>query len=141
MPSIPTWLWRTDTKVAPNNVLEEYQNDALPILERVQAQLRASAIPSPLLALSAFTLGAFASASTAVLYARYGRRLRTSDWVTPDLFARRRWVNGVVTSWVSLIYSERALARMLTLARPATVSATRTIFVYTIRLGWAGTGH
>ncbi|KIJ13684.1 hypothetical protein PAXINDRAFT_135774, partial [Paxillus involutus ATCC 200175] len=29
---------------------------------------------------------------------RWGKRLRSSEWVTPDVLARRRWVRGVVTS-------------------------------------------
>ncbi|EPQ49870.1 nuclease [Gloeophyllum trabeum ATCC 11539] len=53
-----------------------------------------SSVPAPL----AFALGALSSTLAALAYARYFRRLPTGEWVTPDVFARRRWIAGVVTS-------------------------------------------
>ncbi|KAF5375383.1 hypothetical protein D9615_007965 [Tricholomella constricta] len=104
MPTIP-WPWRNGNTSntpsdkpkldVPNNKLNVKQ-DALALSVRLQAQL--ATIPLPLLALTAFTLGALTASTTAFLYARYGRRLRNSDWVTPDVFARRRWIRGVVTT-------------------------------------------
>ncbi|EGO28632.1 hypothetical protein SERLADRAFT_346624 [Serpula lacrymans var. lacrymans S7.9] len=33
-----------------------------------------------------------------VVYRRYFRRLRTAEWITPDIMKQRRWIKGVVTS-------------------------------------------
>ncbi|KAH0834176.1 SNase-domain-containing protein [Lanmaoa asiatica] len=46
----------------------------------------------------AFTLGAASGAGALLAWRRWVMRLRTSEWVTPNEFARRRWVRGVVTS-------------------------------------------
>ncbi|KAF9221833.1 staphylococcal nuclease, partial [Gyrodon lividus] len=45
-----------------------------------------------------FVLGAASGIGSAVAWRRWGKRLRSSEWVTPDMLARRRWVRGVVTS-------------------------------------------
>lgn len=55
-------------------------------------------VPAPLLALTAFALGSAVTVSTTLLYARYGKRLRNSDWITPNVIARKRWIKGVVTA-------------------------------------------
>ncbi|KIJ64278.1 hypothetical protein HYDPIDRAFT_181924 [Hydnomerulius pinastri MD-312] len=33
-----------------------------------------------------------------MVWRRWGKRIKSSEWVTPDVLARRRWVRGVVTS-------------------------------------------
>ncbi|KAJ7242752.1 hypothetical protein B0H12DRAFT_1023541 [Mycena haematopus] len=63
---------------------------------RVQEKL--NAIPMPVLALSAFALGSITTVSGTMVYRRYFRRLRNGDWITPDIFAKKRWVKGMVTS-------------------------------------------
>ncbi|KAF8836238.1 staphylococcal nuclease [Paxillus ammoniavirescens] len=45
-----------------------------------------------------FALGAASGVGGATAWRRWGKRLRSSEWVTPDVLARRRWVRGVVTS-------------------------------------------
>jgi hypothetical protein len=52
----------------------------------------------PALALSIFALGSASTIATTFMYRRFFRRLRTSDWITPDIFAKRRWIKGVVTT-------------------------------------------
>ncbi|KAF8064227.1 hypothetical protein FPV67DRAFT_209983 [Lyophyllum atratum] len=89
------WPWRIDIDDAYNDERKP-KNGVFALPECLKAQL--DAVPPPLLALTTFALGAFTAASTALLYARYGRRLRNAEWVTPDLFARNRWIKGVVTS-------------------------------------------
>ncbi|KXN85225.1 putative endonuclease LCL3 [Leucoagaricus sp. SymC.cos] len=64
--------------------------------ERVKKDFES--LPVPFVALVAFGLGCACSAGGAVLYARYGRRIQNSDWVTPDLLVKNRWLRGVVTS-------------------------------------------
>ncbi|KAH9477145.1 putative endonuclease lcl3 [Psilocybe cubensis] len=36
--------------------------------------------------------------SAVIMYKRYGRRIRNSDWITPKQLTRKRWLRGVVTS-------------------------------------------
>ncbi|KAJ7650638.1 hypothetical protein FB45DRAFT_888331 [Roridomyces roridus] len=55
-------------------------------------------IPAPVLTLSAFALGSVSTVSGGLLYRRYLRRIKNSDWVTPDVFAKKRWIKGRVTS-------------------------------------------
>ncbi|KII90188.1 hypothetical protein PLICRDRAFT_108674 [Plicaturopsis crispa FD-325 SS-3] len=55
-------------------------------------------LPPPLLFLTAFSLGSTLTLGCVGAWTRYGRRVRTGDWVTPDMFKRGRWVRGVVTS-------------------------------------------
>ncbi|KAJ7844417.1 hypothetical protein B0H14DRAFT_2776886 [Mycena olivaceomarginata] len=63
-----------------------------------RAQTNLNAIPIPVLALSAFALGSITTVSGTFVYRRYFRRLQNGDWVTPDVFAKKRWVKGMVTS-------------------------------------------
>lgn len=50
------------------------------------------------LVLSGFFLGSVSTLGVTFVYRRYFRRLRTAEWVTPDILRRKRWVRGVVTS-------------------------------------------
>ncbi|KAJ7678561.1 hypothetical protein B0H17DRAFT_1078740 [Mycena rosella] len=86
MPSISWPDWR---KVEPP---EEIQG----LVSRVQPKL--NAIPAPVLALSAFALGSLTTVSGTLVYRRYFRRLKNGDWVTPNVFTRKGWVKGRVTS-------------------------------------------
>ncbi|GLB44574.1 putative to staphylococcal nuclease [Lyophyllum shimeji] len=94
MPTIP-WLGRAGADDAHNDE-QKLEDEQLVLLQRLKAQFYA--IPPPLLALTTFALGALTATSTAFLYTRYGRRLRNSEWVTPDYFTRTRWIKGVVTA-------------------------------------------
>jgi len=47
-----------------------------------------------------FALGSVATISSVLLYKRFGRRIRNSEWVTPKLLTRKRWLKGVVTRLV-----------------------------------------
>ncbi|KAG9310867.1 SNase-domain-containing protein [Chiua virens] len=53
---------------------------------------------TPTTAFFAFMFGAASGAGAILAWRRWGMRLRTAAWVTPNEFARRRWVRGVVTS-------------------------------------------
>ena len=44
-----------------------------------------------------FVLGAASGAGALLAWRRWGMRLLTAEWVTPNELARRRWVRGVVT--------------------------------------------
>lgn len=37
-------------------------------------------------------------------YARFLKRIPNSNHVTPDIFAKKGWIKGVVTSWVTQFY-------------------------------------
>ena len=45
----------------------------------------------------AFALGAASGAGALLAWRRWGMRLSTAQWVTPNELARRRWVRDVVT--------------------------------------------
>ncbi|KAJ7178853.1 hypothetical protein C8R43DRAFT_974465 [Mycena crocata] len=87
MPSIP---WPVDWRAV------EPPDETQGILSRAKTQL--DAIPAPLLAVSALALGCLSTVSGTLVYRRYFRRMKNGDWVTPDVFAQKRWVKGMVTS-------------------------------------------
>ncbi|KAF9463401.1 hypothetical protein BDZ94DRAFT_1259266 [Collybia nuda] len=85
MPTIP-WPW---TKPVVQENIDKTTSQFKKSLER---------IPPPLLALTAFAAGSATTVVLAIFHARYGRRLKNGDWITPDVFARKRWIKGVVTT-------------------------------------------
>lgn len=46
----------------------------------------------------AFIAGIATGTCGVFVWNRWLRRIRTADWVTPDILTRRRWVKGIVTS-------------------------------------------
>ncbi|KAH7924409.1 staphylococcal nuclease [Leucogyrophana mollusca] len=73
---------------AKNNIKNRLRSRANELVSR----------PITVIALSAFALGSVSTLAAAFTYRRYFRRLRTSEWITPDVLARKRWIKGVVTS-------------------------------------------
>lgn len=61
------------------------------------AHTQFKALPPSVVVLATFTLGSATAMSAAMIYKRFGRRIRNVDWVTPTLLSRRRWIKGVVT--------------------------------------------
>ncbi|KDQ52342.1 hypothetical protein JAAARDRAFT_40235 [Jaapia argillacea MUCL 33604] len=57
-----------------------------------------SSLPPHLILFTGLTLGVLSTTTSTFLYNRYFKRIRSSDWVLPSVFARKRWVKGVVTS-------------------------------------------
>jgi len=57
------------------------------------------ALSVPLVALIFFGLGFACSTGGALLHARYGRRIKTTDWIVPAYFEEKRWIRGVVTRY------------------------------------------
>ena len=49
------------------------------------------------LSLISFSLGIAFAVATSAIHKRYFYRFKTGDWVTPDVFEKRRWIKGVVT--------------------------------------------
>jgi len=88
MSSIP-WLSWNNLKVPPPP--EEIKG----LVSRLK--VKAETIPAPLLALSAFAVGSITAAAGNRVYTRYFRRFRNGDWITPNVFAKKRWIKGVVT--------------------------------------------
>ncbi|KAJ6577334.1 hypothetical protein B0H19DRAFT_1119223 [Mycena capillaripes] len=74
----------------------EHPEEIQGLVKRAESNL--NAIPAPILILSAFALGSITTVSGAMVYRRYFRRIRNGDWITPDVFAKKRWVKGMVTS-------------------------------------------
>jgi len=66
------------------------------LVSKVKARIES--LPPPVLALSGFALGSMTTVTVTLVYARFFRRLKNGDWLTPDYFAKRRWIKGVVTS-------------------------------------------
>ncbi|KIY48584.1 nuclease, partial [Fistulina hepatica ATCC 64428] len=48
--------------------------------------------------LLAFLAGSLTTVSSVLIYRRYFRRIQNSDWVTPPMLEKRKWIRGVVTS-------------------------------------------
>ncbi|CAK5268606.1 unnamed protein product, partial [Mycena citricolor] len=69
-------------------------------LDTIRSQTRAQldCISRPVLLLCAFSVGSLTTICGAFAYNRYLRRIPNSDWITPDIFAKKRWVRGTVTS-------------------------------------------
>ncbi|KDR73970.1 hypothetical protein GALMADRAFT_250697 [Galerina marginata CBS 339.88] len=63
-----------------------------------QLKKKFDALPQSLAVLTIFALGSATAISTSLVYKRYGRRIRNSEWITPKLLTRKRWLKGVVTS-------------------------------------------
>lgn len=53
--------------------------------------------PVEVIILCAFGLGSLSTLIVTRLHARYVRRIPSVDWVTPDIFAKKRWIKGIVT--------------------------------------------
>ncbi|KAG2079665.1 SNase-domain-containing protein [Suillus discolor] len=86
----------TTAQATTKSALQEYNAN-------VQNRLRAKAYelgsrPAAYLVLSGIFLGSVSTLGATSVYRRYFRRLRTAEWVTPDVLRRKRWVRGVVTS-------------------------------------------
>jgi hypothetical protein len=62
-----------------------------------ELKVKVASVPVPILALSAVAVGSVSTAAAAQVYRRYFRRLRAGNWVTPDLFEKKRWIKGFVT--------------------------------------------
>jgi hypothetical protein len=48
----------------------------------------------------AFLLGSATALGASIVYGRFFKRIRSSEWITPDLLGRKRWITGVVTRCV-----------------------------------------
>jgi hypothetical protein len=86
MPLLP---WASSSSSKPPKLQEHA------LVSQLQSQV--AEIPKPALALSIFALGSVSTITTTFVYRRFFRRLKTGDWITPDVFAKKRWVKGVVT--------------------------------------------
>jgi hypothetical protein len=64
----------------------------------VQVQDELRRLPPGVVAVTCFALGSLTTVGVTLVYKRYGRRLQNSDWITPDILARKKWIKGVVTS-------------------------------------------
>lgn len=83
-------------------------DESKPISQKVKHSYDALlAQPPESLALAAFLLGSASTLAVARIHKRFYRRFPTSDWITPDVFARRRWIKGVVTRCAWSVAVER----------------------------------
>ncbi len=46
---------------------------------------------------TAFALGSLSTVVGTSVYRRYFRRIKNAEWITPDVFQKRKWVKGYVT--------------------------------------------
>ncbi|KAH8117419.1 hypothetical protein DFH11DRAFT_1687426 [Phellopilus nigrolimitatus] len=79
-------LWQTSSSKS-----DQYP-DLSYILTRISEQ------PPEILLASGFAFGSLSTLVGLKVHARYFRRFRNSNFVTPDIYADQRWVKGVVTS-------------------------------------------
>ncbi|KNZ71309.1 hypothetical protein J132_00049 [Termitomyces sp. J132] len=101
MPTLP-WPWRSELPSKPHNDFPKTSNDNDANSKRLDTRLR-----SILIVLSSISIGIALTTTSIAITKQYGRRIRNSDWVTPDMFRRRRWVRGVVTSSVYFLYLKK----------------------------------
>ena len=76
----------------------------------------------------AFTLGAAVATVAAGLRFRYLRRIPNADWVTPDIYLKKRWVKGIVTRYVchiSLVVSEMTVMKCWRCGQLSSIPYTR----------------
>ncbi|KAI0319415.1 hypothetical protein OF83DRAFT_1162960 [Amylostereum chailletii] len=59
---------------------------------------RLNGLPIETLFIATFFLGATTAATGTAAYRRYFRRIPNSEWMTPDVFAKKRWIKGYVTN-------------------------------------------
>jgi len=100
-------------------------------LRQLQAQY--DALSPSVAALIYFSLGSVTAISAALVYRRYGRRVRNSDWVTPRLLTRKRWLKGVVTR-----YAPRNILSLLLIYYMTIALEMQIIFGSFIHLHWEG---
>ena len=62
----------------------------------------------------AFVLGSATTLGASAVYRRFFKRIRSAEWITPDVLRRKRWVTGVVTRCV-LVFHDRSLIQVNTL--------------------------
>jgi hypothetical protein len=48
----------------------------------------------------AFLLGSATALGASTVYRRFFKRIRSAEWITPDVLRRKRWITGVVTRCV-----------------------------------------
>jgi len=91
MPPISWVPWRKN---------QEKEENPANAIDDAAVKLRAQfeELPPVVAAGIIFGLGSAATVFTVFLHRRYARRVRNSDWVTPILLTRKRWLKGVVTS-------------------------------------------
>ncbi|KAG1816737.1 uncharacterized protein BJ212DRAFT_1480596 [Suillus subaureus] len=98
------WSATKDTLKTHVATAQDYTKDTLQEYNaNIKNRLRAKAYelgsrPAAYIVLSGFFLGSVSTLGVTFVYRRYFRRLRTAEWVTPDILRRKRWVRGVVTS-------------------------------------------
>ncbi|KAF5381914.1 hypothetical protein D9757_007538 [Collybiopsis confluens] len=78
--------------MAPVNLPQELKDYV------AQLKKQSSTIPPAILMVSAFTVGAGTALGCSRIYVRYFKRIQNSDWLTPEVFQRKRWIKGFVTS-------------------------------------------
>jgi hypothetical protein len=55
----------------------------------------------------AFLLGSATTLGASTVYRRFFKRIRSAEWITPDLLKRKRWITGIVTRCV-LVFHDRS---------------------------------
>ena len=90
MPSLP---WSARNK--PHDVEDD--------LKRLRNGLQT--IPTETLVVSAIVLGSVTTLGSTALYRRFFKRIPTSEWITPNILKKKRWIKGVVTRCVCSIFS------------------------------------
>lgn len=95
MPLLPLPSWGSSSKDGNNSSAQE--NSILSEIDGLKEEVEKI---SPPLAFALVALGSGATITTAFVYRRYFRRIRSGDWITPDVFAKRKWIKGVVTRYV-----------------------------------------
>lgn len=99
---LQNWLSDSEPSTSANSSSDSSwrsnDDESKPISQKVKRSYDVLlAQPPESLALAAFLLGSASTLAAARIHKRYYRRFPSADWITPDVFARQRWIKGVVT--------------------------------------------
>ncbi|KAF8439812.1 hypothetical protein L210DRAFT_3630726 [Boletus edulis BED1] len=96
----PSWFPRKDTTPPQSHNTPEVVRDTSPVTssDSLWTRLHNDTLPPAADLCLVFALGAASGAGALLAWRRWGMRLSTAEWITPNELARRRWIRGVVTS-------------------------------------------
>ncbi|KAF8127564.1 hypothetical protein EV363DRAFT_1452177 [Boletus edulis] len=96
----PSWFPRKDTTPPQSHNTPEVVPDTSPVTssDSLWTRRHNDTLPPAADLCLVFALGAASGAGALLAWRRWGMRLSTAEWITPNELARRRWIRGVVTS-------------------------------------------
>ncbi|KAJ3564342.1 hypothetical protein NP233_g8355 [Leucocoprinus birnbaumii] len=100
-----TSLWPSNPPAEPpqeNSSQSSPENQSNKIIQNAKDELKYAkrqfeSLPVSIVALVSFGLGCAFTVSGSMIYVRHGKRIKNTDWITPNHLEKGRWIRGVVT--------------------------------------------